>query len=276
MKNINKTWIVIGIMLLSNISYAQRSNWTLGFNMGYKIQMLEKTTPSDLNIKSFVGDKRHSGYPTIGLSLTYSINERFFISSGFSYLEYNAAWKMGGNGIDSEKWIGFAGGNIWFRYLQIPLNVKYAIPLGKSNFSVYGKLGFSFDILVDLINNTSYSDSETILYHEDGSEQVSDDLRVSYFGYHEYNYKHTAETYDKKLNILLNAGIGFGYRFRNGLGLFIEGEYYAGLRTMGHVFIEATPVAEFPSTLKDYSEHLLIKGNYWNFNLGITYTFKKN
>ena len=271
MKNITKIVATVGIMLFVNVSYAQRSNWTLGFNMGYKIQMLEKTVSSDFNLKSFVGDKNRSGYPTIGLSLTYNINERLCISSGFSYLDYHAAWKME----EKEEWIGSVGGDIWFKYLQIPLNIKYAIPLGNSNFSVYGKLGFSFDILVDLIDGASYRDNGIILHYEEGSEQVSETMLATYEGYFEHNYKQIVKIYDKKFNVLLNAGIGFGYRFKNGLGLSLEGEYYAGLRTMGHVFIKATPVANFPSTLKEHSEHLLIKGNYLNFGLGISYTFKK-
>ena len=272
MKNITKIVVIVGIMLFVNISYAQRSNWTLGFNVGYKIQMLEKTVPSDLNIKSLSADMKYSFNPPIGINLTYNINERFSISNGFSYLNYGATWKME----EKEEWIGFVGGTIWLKYLQIPLNVKYAIPLGNSNFSVYGKLGLSFDILVDYFLGAASHENDWIVSHyEKGSERVPDGWIVYYEGYYEHNYRQTPEIYDKKLNVLLNAGIGFGYRFKNGLGLSLEGEYYAGLRTMGHVYIKATPVQNFPSTLKEHSEHLLIKGNYLNFGLGISYTFKK-
>jgi len=261
--------VLISMVLLCNASYAQRSDWNLGFRMGIAMPVLEKIYRPDFKIETA------SYCLPVGLDMAYNIDDRFSISSGIGFSDYHAFWgteKAGGT------WVNSYEGHIFLRYVQIPLNVKYAIPLGKSNFSVYGKLGFSFDFLVDQYN--AYDrESGTILHYEKGS-----DINIFYYyeGFCEYKYKHTAEIYDKKINVLLNAGIGFGYRFKNGLGLSLEGEYYAGLRTMGHVFIEVAPPAtltdiatNFPIGSEKYSEHLLIKGNYWNFSLGVSYNFKK-
>jgi hypothetical protein len=180
-----------------------------------------------------------------------------------AYLNYHTFWGIKENG---EKWIGFSAGNIWFKYLQIPLNVRYAIPLWKSNFRVYGKLGFSLNIPSFKFNHNATEIQTTFPKHEEGV------MPIYYF-----EYTHTAKLYDRSLNILLNAGIGFEYRFKNAWGLFAEGEYYAGLRTMGHVYIDVKqiPNGVIPYVQNEYKELLLIKGNYWNFNLGVSYNFKQ-
>ena len=107
------------------------------------------------------------------------------------------------------------------------MNIKKAkIPETKEpiwkNFSIYGKFGFNFDIFADIVN---HSQDTGIILH-------------CYEKNYLFEYKYNATINDKKINILLNAGIGIAYRFKNGLGLSFEGEYYAGLRTMGHVFID--------------------------------------
>ena len=284
MKHCCKLFVFIGLTLLINHSFAQKGSWTLGFNWGNKIQMLEKTSTSDLNFKSVRSDYSHFdvSVPRWELNLTYNINERFFISSGFAYLNYVANWSIRNHNFGKDEWIGDAYGRVEFKYLQIPLNLKYAIPLGKSNFRVYGKLGFSFDIPVKITDVDYFNGHWKFLHYETGYDdmyyQDKYDI-IHYFGnysdYFEFDLEQTATIFNRKMNVLLNAGIGLGYCFKNGLGLSLEGEYYAGLRTMGHVLIEATPSEWYPSGLKKHSEQLIIRGNYWNFSLGISYTFKK-
>ena len=185
------------------------------------------------------------------LNLTYNITDRLSVTSGIAYLEYYAFWGIGGN-----MWQNFKWGKVLLKYAQIPLNVKYAFPLWKSRFSIYGKLGFNMDFLAD----TMYSLDNDII-----------DVLINGNTHTVFDYKHTAKIYDKKINVLLNMGIGFSYRFKNGFGLFAEGEYYAGLRTMGYVIIDISQ----KNGKNEYLDRLLIKGNYWNFSLGISYTFKQ-
>jgi hypothetical protein len=261
--------MLIVVMLLCNVAFSQRSNWTLGFSMGYKIQMLEKTpSPSDLKIKSFVGDVGESrygyDYPSIRLNLIYNINERFSIGSGIGFFSYCAFWKMEQINGWEAKYYAFSG-DIMLKYLQIPLNIKYAMPLWKK-ISVYGKLGLNLDILADVLDDYDHNYNGLLLHKEtDGGRTL-------------YEFKQTAAIHDKKINVLLNAGIGLEYRFKNGWGLFAEGEYYAGLRTIGHVDISVKELPDgipFPYVQNEYKELLLIKGNYWNFNLGVSYNFKQ-
>ena len=258
--------IIVCIVLFCNSTNAQRSNWTLGFRMGWKGEVLEKTmflVNPDFNIKTaFV-----PSLTTLGLDVTYNINKNFSITSGVGLSIYNACWTAEEV---SNKPVN-AAGNIFFVYIPIPLNVKYAIPLGKSNFSVYGKMGVSFDILVEESN--TFLNTSAVIFPPGNSPPSS-------FSPYFYIYEHTAKVHNDKVNVLLNAGVGFSYRFKKGLGLFIEGEYYAGLRTIGHVFIDIKQKrngsAIFSTeVIKEYQELLLIKGSYWNCSLGISYTFKK-
>ncbi len=250
----NKLLVLSGvIMLLCSTTFAQMSNWTLGFRAGYKIGTLEKTNSSSLGIITTYGN---IASPTIELNLTYDINKNVSLTSGIAYLEYYAGWATA----KKDKWY-YQGGSILLKYAQIPFILKSAIPLGKSNFSVYGKLGFSFDILV-------YA-----------SPWHLEETDVSHYENDFFSYSHEVQFYDKKINILLNTGIGVKYRFKNGLGLSIEGDYNTGLRTMGEVLVLCNKITldpDFePIDIKKYRDYLLIKGNYWNFSMGVSYTFKK-
>ena len=244
MKDYNRLVVLVGIMLFCGVTVAQRSDWTLGFRMGYKVTTLEKNNPSDLGIISTFGDNTS---PTIELNLMYNINKNISLTSGITYLEYYGRWRNG----DRDKWYAH-GGSIFLKYAQIPLILKYAISLGKSNFSVYGKLGFNFDIL-------AYTSLRDLEY-----EIASSHYAYDYF----YEYRHKVKFYDKKMNILLNTGIGIGYRFKNGLGVSIEGDYNTGLRTMGEILIECNKKTTGfdPVVLQEYRDFLLFKGDYWNFS----------
>ena len=250
-----KLLLIVSIILVCCDSFAQKDTWTLGFRMGYKTEILEKTNPSDLNVSSTYGS---ISSPTIGLNLTYNITDRFSVASGIAYLEYYASWFVGGG----DKWVNSRGGSLLLKYAQIPLNFKYVFPLCKSSFSIYGKFGFNFDILADIISD----------YNQDTIMLILPRYEHNY----KLEYKHHATVYNKKTNILLNTGIGVAYRFKNGLGLSFEGEYYAGLRTMGQILMDIKKRSLFNYVLLDeYTDLLLVKGSYWNVNLGISYTFKK-
>jgi hypothetical protein len=83
--------------------------------------------------------------------------------------------------------------------------------------------------------------------------------------------------YDKKINLLVDVGTGFSYRLKNGLGFWIEGGYYIGTRIMGELLIKnkITELSNQDMPLKEYDDLLLVKGDYWNVSLGLSYTFKQ-
>ena len=278
MGKFGKFLLIVSIALLCCNSFAQKNTWTLGFRMGYKGEGFERTQPTEV---IEIGRKyRHSGLPhvptTLGLSfydfnaglyLTYNITDRISITSGIAHLFfYTPMWKVYLKD-DNKKTVLLESGLPMYRPVQIPLYVKYAFPLGKSRFNMYGKLGLQLDILA-MRKNARMS---TVAWH------LPTDTNYGLY------YESTATLYDRKVNILLNVGLGFEYRFKKGLGLSIEGEYYAGMRTLGQVLIQSG-IAETANgkgiTVGFYEVDipdilLLIKGSYWNISLGISYTFQR-
>jgi hypothetical protein len=273
MKNVNKTVVLVGIVLLNSISHAQRSDWTLGFHLKSNIQTLEKTNLSGLEIKTI----SVFAEPSMELNLTYNITKKLSIGSGIAYLKNEVSWET----LMPDKWMNNHGGSLLLASAQVPFFLKYAIPLGKSNFSFYGKFGFMLDIPVyellwarpGWVIADDYS-TMILMYDED----VIYYNGWSYFGSSMHEYKQT-KFYDKKINVLLNTGLGFEYRLKKGIGLSFDGEYYAGFRTMGVVLIEVKPYSNCSllgiAPSREHSELLQIKGNYWNFRFGISYNFKK-
>jgi hypothetical protein len=279
MGKIWKLLLIIVVILFINSSYAQKNNWTLGFRLGYKADILERTNISQ-GIK-FVPRLRSIDYINIfqvcpaALDLTYNITDRLFITSGISYMDYTSLWSIHPLrdqyfwGMEGNKTAIFEDGVFLYDAIQIPLVLKYAIPLSrywvKNKLNIYGKFGFKLDIL-DIINSRMENDEYTHIV----------DLPDTNFL---FNYKCTKTDYDKQTNILLNAGIGIEYRFQNGFGLFLEGEYSIGMRTMGQITIETEIVPanrSYNSYIDKFSDIvLLFKGNYWNVSLGVSYTFKK-
>ena len=274
MKNIHKTLILVGIVLLNSTSHAQRSDWTLGFHLKSNIQTLEKTNLSDLEIKT----TSVLAEASMELNLTYNITKNLSVGSGIAYLKNEASWET----LISDGWMNSCGGSLLLGSAQIPFFLKYAIPLGKSNFSVYGKFGLMLDIpvyelLLPRLGWVVEEDDRTtmiLMYDEDVIYYEG----WYYFGSSMHEYKQT-KFYDKKINLLLNMGLGFEYRFKKGIGLSFDGEYYAGFRTMGAVLIEVKPYQNCSllgiAPSREHRELLQIKGNYWNFRLGISYNFKK-
>ena len=277
MNNSNKIMLLVVIMLLINISFAQKNTWTLGFRTGYKIETLEKTNPSEIikianefssRIHYPNGNLLHANDLNAGLYLTYNITDRISITSGIVHQSfYTPTWKVYLEN-DKKKRIILKDGHLIYRHVQIPLYMKYAFPLGKSNFNMYGKLGFQLDIFANTRKNQTGSTGN---YLPDNKDTI-------FMLY----YESTTTLYDRKVNVLLNAGIGFEYRFKKGIGLSIEGEYYAGMRTIGQILLSRIGIAD--ATGGGFSPGhyvvdipdilLLIKGSYWNVNLGISYTFK--
>ena len=279
MVKFGKFLLIVSIALLCCNSFAQKNTWTLGLRLGYKGEGFERTQPTEV-IK--IGRKYgHSDYApastnlgisvfdlNAGLYLTYNITDRISITSGIAHLFfYTPTWKVYLKD-DNKKTVLLEDGHLMYRPAQIPLYVKYAFPLGKSRFNMYGKLGLQLDILAMTWNNERMC---TVAWH------LPTDTNYGLY------YESTATLYDRKVNILLNVGLGFEYRFKKGLGLSIEGEYYAGMRTLGQVLIQSgiaetangkgITVGHYETEIPDIL--LLIKGSYWNISLGISYTFQR-
>ena len=261
---------VITCMLFccSFFASAQKDSWTMEFHIGTKAENFEKTKASGMKIVSPFGD---IASPTIELNLAYGINDRFSIITGIGFLEYYLWWGMYPDWDKTPNWnahgrkkVHYKGSQM-YKPMQIPLVIKYAFPLGKSKFNINGKLGLKFDILTTRKNETR-SWSTWIPYSDTNYLFESD---------------YTIDVY-KKMNILLNTGIGLEYHFKNGLGLSFEGEYYVGMRVVGSIDINSRLFGMskdgfiyMERPYEKYTDRLLIKGSYWNCSLGISYTFKK-
>jgi hypothetical protein len=242
------------LLLSSGVSFAQKGSWTIGLASGIRGDV---TQSAKVQHDYKFGNQLSS--PPLELNLTYDINNNFSATIGIAYLEYQANWKS--YYTKSGKTTYKPNYDMMYKTAQIPLNIKYHIPLGNSDFRFFGKLGLTLDIIADIL--ASHPTLTPKVIDIDGKEYV-------------YSSPYYTTVYNKKINCLINAGVGFAYRLKNGLGFSIVGEYYTGTRIMGEVLIKNT-LSDMDTRLviKEYEELLLVKGDYWNVGFGISYTFKK-
>jgi hypothetical protein len=158
------------------------------------------------------------------------------------------------------------GVSLWYHSIDIPVKLNFSIPLGKSRFYFTGNAGLIFDVIMSPVPEKWVQQdrwSEPLPFY------ISDNYVIKAAGLMSGNLK--------KVNFLINVGIGFGYRFKCGVGLWLTGDYNAGTRIMGDIAIKnqlyTNPNYGIP--LKEYMDKLYYKGDYWKVALGISYTFKK-
>ncbi|MBP7101926.1 MAG: hypothetical protein KBA86_01625 [Bacteroidales bacterium] len=245
---------------ISNLVYAQNGSWTIGFNTGLRGEVMQ-------------GSEKHRLYkfgsqvssPPLELNCFYGLTNQLSVGLGIGYIEHYARWKSHGYpyyfNINQN---GFGNYNyLMYKSLQIPLSIKWDIPLFNSKFGLISTIGLTFDIPISklpiMFNSTLQSN---IIYEET-------DCIFTQF--------HTFYPYNKKINYILKTGFGCICHFKNGMNISLTGEYHVGTRLMQEVnVVEYLTIKANNKIIEPYEDRLLDYGSYWNISLGISYTFQKN
>ena len=276
-----KIVLIIGIALLYNNIYAQQNTWTIGLYTGMQVQLLtsiertytlgaiDATTGNYIHFDSWHTDKRtinKISTPLVEFTVQYNITDNFSISSGLGYANYRSQWeaRWRQQGVVMERF----SLNTYLRRvsIQIPCNLRYNIQIKNTGFSIFPKLGFYLDFSVKsyyYLQDNYYDSSLPVDFHD-----------------REYNYVfetcHYLPMNNRKVNLLINAGVGFAYKFKTGIGLSVSGEYNVG--TMRSEGFNYNLKLEDPATnLREYEFDYTVynRNEYWNVLFGVTYTFKK-
>lgn len=235
---------------------AQKGSWTIGLNSGLRGELFDASQHYRLY---FFGNK--ISFPPIEFNLAYGINDNFFIETGITYIETKTNWGFGT--IDWGMEGRYCAQYKLYSSLQLPVNLKYNLPLFHSRFHLFTKVGLNIQIPLQKIRNLNFN---------------ADPVYMEYDGYSyklEYNLDVTAPNHP--INFLISTGIGCNYQFKNGIGISLFGEYFTGLRTMANIRILYTLVNMDIGLSPDWydDEYITYRGDYWYAGLGISYTFQK-
>jgi hypothetical protein len=248
--------ISICILLFSSVSFAQKGSWTIGISSGLKGEVYNSAY---INRDVYSGEK--ISFPPINLHVGYNWLDNIVLESGLTFVNYKTNWMMAGH-----NWgMGLFHPPMYYFYsaLQIPLNVKYYIPLGKSPLHLFIRTGLNFQIPIHEAED--YTPLETKIFSSGVVLRYQYDMRDL-----------------KRFGILLNSELGLSYRLNNDLCVFVLAGYYAGLKKVARIIIEANAYYigkdkngnEYSDT--EYGdEGISFRGDYWNVGFGISYTFKK-
>ena len=235
---------------------AQKGSWTIGLNSGLRGELFDASQHYRLY---FFGNK--ISFPPIEFNLSYGINDNFFIETGITYIETKTNWLFGA--IDWGMEGRYCAQYKLYSSLQLPVNLKYNLPLFHSGFHFFTKVGLNIQISLQKESNLNFNADPVHMEYNEYSYKL------------EYNLDVTAPI--KPINFLISAGIGCNYQFKNGIGINLFGEYFTGLRTMANIRIPYTLVnmdtGLSPGCYED--ERITYRGDYWYAGLGISYTFQK-
>lgn len=275
----NKIKVLTFLFLISIVTqstFAQKNSWTIGLDGGLIGSVWQKGNVTNSYIRSHGFD-----FPLYyELTLSYGLTDYLSISTGVAWNVINEA---GFKGVGTPSGLTLNetfSRSEYFLYeyssIDIPLKLNFSVPLGKSQFYFLGNVGLVIDIVKADDPNFSLRPMP-----DDGAWMQSDSWVLgSLYGVNdEYAVFRSLRgiIYPNKVNFLINAGIGFGYRFKCGVGLSLTGDYHIGMRIMGEYNLKyrLTNRDDYYTPLKEYIDKLYYKGDYWKVALGVSYTFKQ-
>lgn len=239
--------------------FTKRGDWIFEFTSGLRA---EKYQIVDGNIKVVSG--RRLSVPPLELNAAFTVQTNTSIETGIALICTRLNWNPENADytfIRSEKLLPA------YSSLQIPLRLKYYIPVWKTKLSLFAKMGFAFQftlskLAVEKLDNSPVSDSfENTIYTEN-------DIIT-------YNCIVRKSIPISRFNLLYNTGVGICYAFKNGIIISIMGEYYLGLIRMGGAILEYEKTQSPYPTYDRGNCKLLYHGDYWNVAFGISYRLKK-
>ncbi|MDR1346117.1 MAG: hypothetical protein LBK03_05400 [Bacteroidales bacterium] len=228
----NKTKVLPFLLLISivtNSALAQKNSWTIGCGFGLVGTVFQKGYVFD----SYRNTLSKEWPFSFELTTTYGITNYLSISTGIAWVYKDAVCKRVSVGKREQLYFKVTDFDSYntkrlcaiYHSVEIPIKLNFSIPLGKSQFYFTGNAGLIFDVIIS--------------YPEDWLQQ---DRWYETLGYASNNYVLNTEINQssnlKKVNFLINAGIGFGYHFKCGVGLWLTGDYNAGTRIMSDIAIK--------------------------------------
>jgi hypothetical protein len=280
MKRVNRLLLVIGIVLFYNGIYAQKNTWSIGFYCGLRGEILSDIKEEEYYSELFERDYISTSEDISSLismsplmfNVSYNIMENLSIVSGLGFCRYHTEWKISKSEYSllsraAEDYILI---NDFYRYsLQIPLLFKFKQPIGRTGLSVFSVTGVIFDIsdwtgrFLDNIIQDSMKKPIEYQYKEIMCNQEFNSERI-----YPQNYR--------KLNILINTGLGLTYTFKRGIAISVSGEYFLGTRRSESVITDIQYKEVVTNALVyRVTNKTINKNDYWNVSLSVSYAFKQ-
>jgi hypothetical protein len=271
-----KTVVIVLLFLLGSSVLAQKNSWTIGFDGGFVGAVWQKG-----NVTSSYNRNNGEDFPLYyELTLSYGLTNYLSITTGVAWNVANTAgFKEVGIPPFGLSDATFSNAE-YFLYeyssIDIPIKLNFFVPIGKSRFYFTGNTGLIIDVIKaedpmcpphPVPDNGTWMQSDSWVFGRLYGSNDEYAVFRSIYGIMSH----------KKVNFLINFGIGFGYRFKCGVGLSITGDYKIGTCMLGEYNLKyrLTNSNDYNTTLKEYVDRLYFKGDHWKVALGVSYTFKQ-
>ena len=232
----------------------QPRKWTIELSSGFRSEIFE--SPEHRYEVAELKTGRRLSFPQIEVSFWYAFKDYFALESGLAYVQYNTNWGCG--------YKMFIPKHKLYSALQIPLRIRFSVPLKGSNFSFFSTTGVILQFPIQA--------KAPHIWIWDSPYEYFDGVIDNSSGFGKVHYHLRTFSPMCGINILLNTKIGFMYKFDFGLGISVFGEYYKGTRTMA--MIDGVYKETYHAIPSESETSYETKGDYWNAGIGISYSFK--
>ncbi len=223
-----------------------QDNTYLGVEFGPKFDIYQYTDEGEI-----IYTKPYFNNLIFGITAGRDINETFYLETGFQWYEYSQSYRARG------AWYYVVTSGI--QVLQIPLRLKAKLNLVKDKFYLTTTIGHNFAINADYGASGSggvfYKNPREILM-----PLIFDSLRIADTSIYSF----------RKTYSLIEAGITINYKFKNGLSLYLAGNYVAGLTKVIEINI-----SYWVDNQPEQNATVFSNGDYFSIVLGLKYPVSK-
>jgi hypothetical protein len=129
------------LIFLSSIQplSAQKNSWTIGVYSGIRSEVLQGSK----DYRKYVFGNRLST-PPIEINVSYCIDSNFYVTSGLAYTETKPKW----DSLPLTERLGKyrEKTHLLYRSIQIPMQLRYDLPIYKNDLFLFIKAGLNLDI----------------------------------------------------------------------------------------------------------------------------------